>query len=136
MARFWTAGEMAELARQRRAGAKLAVLAARFGRSPASVAQKLGRMGVVVESWRLAFRSREYGKTLAACRRLLLAGETVTGAAERLGVDHSYVSRVRKSLGLPAATRSERVSRSWALRKARGDRPPDRWAKAREGVPA
>jgi hypothetical protein len=112
----------------RRQGVKSAVIARRLGRTEYSVKNKLHRLGVVVEPEKRPKRKR--GTLLRAVTRDLLTGGTqLCEIAEARGVDCSYVSRVRKRLGIAPATAGERLSRSWVLRKQMGHKPPNRWSK-------
>ena len=124
----WTSLELKRLVELRRSGAKVVAIAARLGRGVGSVKTQLHRLGIVVEPWRLELQHRGYGVLLRQVTRALLAGGHVVETAERFGVHYGYVSTVRKRLGLPAATPQERLSRSWAFRKACGQKPPNRWA--------
>ena len=112
----WTRREEAQLASWRRARVKLAVIAARLGRSVDSVKHKLCRLRVVVAP-RYAMRRKPRSLFRAVAARLR-AGESVTDAAEATGSHYSYVSRVRKRIGLPPASASERAQRAWQLRRA------------------
>lgn len=124
-ARFWTSTEQALAVKWRRAGLKTAAIARRLDRPPHSVAMKLYRMGIIVEPHKRPRQKR--GELLRLVSRALLRGESVTETATRFGVEHGYVSLVRKRLGIPPATPAERLKRSWVFRSARGDKPPNRW---------
>lgn len=101
-------------------------IAKRLDRTPGSVKQKLQRMRLVICPDR---RTRRRSGVLAQqVAKRLAAGKSVTETATELDVYSSAVSVVRKRLGIPAATRSERVKLSWVFRLARGDKPPNRWA--------
>lgn len=130
--RAWTGRELDRCRWWRHQGVKLAVIAKRLGRTVPSVSHALSRAGVVLHPDRRA-RCRDRARQVA---RLLRAGKSVSEVAELLGLYVSYVSRVRARLGIPPASRSQRVALSWVFRKARGDRPPNAWEHGRVRVPA
>jgi hypothetical protein len=113
--RFWRQQEL-----------KVDVIAKRLARTPGSVKQKLQRMRLIIRPDIKTRRKSGQLAKLVAVR--LAAGKSVTETATELDVYSSVVSVVRKRLGFPAATRSERVKLSWVFRLARGDKPPNRWA--------
>lgn len=129
--RMWTRREELEAVRlYRDAGHKLAVVANRLGRTLASVKGKMQALRVVVRPDMKP--RRKPGAQFRAAAKRLRAGQTVGQVAMGLGVDHACISRIRARLGLPAATRSERVSSSWAFRAARGDIVPNPWEHGRK----
>lgn len=121
--RDWTRREEDLCRFWRHQDVKVATIAKRLARTPGSVRRKLSALGVVLHprTWRKGMYRR--------VARLLHAGMTVTDVCTRLDANHAYVSRVRKREGIPPATRSQRVKASWVFRAARGDKPPNRWAK-------
>lgn len=128
--RDWTSLELADLRKWRQEGVKVSVIARRLGRTHGSVKQQLQRRGVVTcPEMR---RRRKPGQLFRAASRLLRLGKSVTEVALVLDSTHCCISRIRKQLGIPPASRSERAKRSWVFRKARGDKMPNPWLYGRE----
>lgn len=115
MGRPWLRIEELRLASLRRAGLKVAAIAARLGRTPGSVRQRLVRLRVVVRPPQRP--NRPAGSVKRRAVRMLLAGASNTEVAERLGVYQSAVSRYRKGAGLPPTDPAERTRRAWATRR-------------------
>lgn len=124
--RKWIDDEIRLLVLWRGQSVKIAVIAKRLARSAGSVKQKLTRMRLVITP---TSRRRQSGSLTRAVVARLKKGEPVSQIAETLGLGHAAVSRIRARRGYPPATRSERVKLSWVFRSARGDKPPNRWAK-------
>lgn len=118
--RNWTRREEEEAKRLRLSGLKLSAVARRLNRSRESVKRKLIRLGVIVDPQRAQWVKRRSGQLAAAVKRLLGRGESVTAAAELLGVCPSAVTQVRKRLQIPAATPRDRGLLGWQWRRAKG----------------
>lgn len=112
----WTRREERQLVAWRRAGVKVSVCAVRLGRSVNSVKRKLSRFGVVLHPE--FSRPRTRGAIFRALATRLRHGESVTDAADAVGVHYSYASAVRKRIGIPPASASDRAKRAWLLRRA------------------
>ena len=121
--KFWSGLEIMDLIRWRKEGVKLIVIANRLKRTFHSVQNKLHRLDIVLYPQYKAKKKNLFAKI----RRALLNGDSVTDASERFGVHYSYVSVVRKKVGIPAVTPAQRLSKSWIVRKVKGQLPPNRW---------
>jgi len=115
--RDWTQKEERQACLWRWLGVKLLVIAARLRRPFASVAKKLHRLGMVIRP--IHRRRRKPGELLRLVAGDLRRGERdLTAIAEKRNIDLSYVSRVRKQLGIEPCSASDRVKRAWVLRRA------------------
>jgi hypothetical protein len=120
MRKEWTRSEERRLCEARIGGAKIKDLALQFGRTFASVQQRLTKLRCLIQPWRNRFRSRRPGELRAAVKRLLTKRQPVTAIADMLGVSHSCVSVIRRQLNLPPVSYSERGKLSWNWRRGKG----------------